>query len=333
VLVEIRRTSTVRDVREGMLALAYAIEASTQPADGLCVVLDSRLSKDRLADELRRFQSIVRPVVAGRIHLAAFTSGPVPASHGSLPTQEPDFMGALWKAVQRETGPTASGRVTRQQVKATLVERWLCGLPALSVADTRRHTSASYQTVSAALDELQQLHLVGDERDGPIAIRGLRPALLLKLADEHCGARKLLRFVDPSGLAKPPTSMASRLGSLRSKGAVGQVAIGGVLGAMHHYDDLNITAAPRLDLCVFDGDSSFVRQLDAGLLEAPKGRTPYKTVLAVHLQRDCRPPELSSVDAGVAGRLDCLADLLELGLQAQADELAHELCKRVRHTK
>jgi len=330
VLTEIRRTSTVRDVREAMLALAYAIEASARPASGLCIVLNSRLSMDRLDEELTRFRAIVKPGVAEHIHLAAATSGPVMAVKGSFPTQEPGFMAALHAAVQREMAPSAAGRFTRQQVKALLVERWLWGLPALSLADTRRQTGASYATVAAALDELRQLHLLGDEREGPIVIRDLRPPLLLKLADEHGSARKLVRFVDPTGLAKLPSAMATRLESLRGRGEAGQVAVGGVLGAVHHFEDLNITAAPRLDLSVFDGDMTFVRQLDAGLMEVPKGRTNTKVTLAVHLQRDCRPPELRKSDAAVAAYLDCLADLLEVGLQADAEEFAYALCEKAR---
>lgn len=61
VLVDIRRTSTARDVREALVALAYAVGTAVRPATGLCVIVDSRLTSDRLRAELDRFRTIVRP--------------------------------------------------------------------------------------------------------------------------------------------------------------------------------------------------------------------------------------------------------------------------------
>jgi hypothetical protein len=85
VLAEIRRTSTARDVREGLLALAYAVDGAARPATGLCVVVDSRLSISRLEAELSRFRSVVRPEVAHRIHLVATKTGPTLHLNGELP--------------------------------------------------------------------------------------------------------------------------------------------------------------------------------------------------------------------------------------------------------
>lgn len=163
------------------------------------------------------------------------------------------------------------------------------------------------------------------ERDGPILLHGLRPLALRKLADEHASARKSVRFVDPTGNARMPSAMADRLLSLRSKRGASKVAISGVLGATRYFPDLNITAAPRLDLSVDDGDQRFVAKLDAGLLRTDDQNR--KPALVLHMQRDCRPPEIVEKEPELAARLDCLADLEELGLQAEAEEFAYELCE------
>ncbi|CAM4066149.1 hypothetical protein [Roseateles saccharophilus] len=327
VLAEIRRTSTARDVREGLLALAYAVDSAARPATGLCVIVDSRLSMPRLEAELSRFRSIVRPEVAHRIHLVGAKTGPNLHLNGEVPEFPQPFLRALYGAVQDEGMGNASTRVTRQQVKAVLVERALCGLAPMTLAEMRRQTGASYQTASAALTELLQLNIVAGERDGPIDL-WLKPKVLLKLADEHAAARKELRYADPSGLSRMPSAMAERLLSLRSKGVAEKVAISGVLGALHFLPDLNITASPRLDLSVYDGDLRFVPKLDAGLVDADA--TKRKPLLVLHLQRDCRPPESIAREPELAARLDCLADLEQLGLQAEAEELAHELCEAAR---
>ena len=75
VLAEIRRTSTARDVREALVALAYAVSASSHPATGLCVIIDSRLSGTRLRAELDRFRAIVRPDLGAKLYLAAAKTG------------------------------------------------------------------------------------------------------------------------------------------------------------------------------------------------------------------------------------------------------------------
>lgn len=331
VLVEIRRTSTARDVREGLLALAYAVDSAKRPAMGLCVIVDSRLSAARLDAELNRFKTIVRPEVASRMHLVAARTGMAVQLVGNPPEHSREFMQALYAAVQEEAAASGTTRVTRQQLKAVLVERALCGLTPLSLAGLRRQTGASYQTASAALNELQQLGLVIGKRDGPIPLLGLRPLVLRKLADEHAAARKLMRFTDPTGLGRPPSAMADRLLSLRRKGIAGNVAISGVLGATRFYPDLDITAAPRLDLSVYDGDVRFVAKLDAGLVKAEDQKS--KPSLVLHLLRDCRPPEIVQKVPELAARLDCLADLEQMGLQAQADGFAHALCETAKRTR
>ena len=327
VLAEIRRTSTARDVREGLLTLAYAVDSAARPATGLCVIVDSRLSMSRLEAELSRFRSIVRPEVAHCIHLVAAKTGPNLHLNGEVPEFPQPFLRALYGAVQDEGMGNASTRVTRQQVKAVLVERALCGLAPMTLAEMRRQTGASYQTASAALTELLQLNIIAGERDGPIDL-WLKPKALLKLADEHAAARKELRYADPSGLARMPSAMADRLLSLRSKGVAEKVAISGVLGALRFLPNLNITASPRLDLSVYDGDLRFLPKLDAGLVDADAAKR--KPLLVLHLQRDCRPPESVAREPELAARLDCLADLERLGLQAEAEEFAHELCEAAR---
>lgn len=328
VLAEIRRTNTARDVRDGLLTLAYAVDSAAKPANGLCVVVDSRLSVPRLEAELDRFRSLVRPEVANRIHLVAAKTGqiilPLTGEHPSFPQP---FMRELYNAVQGAGAGKTSPRITRQQVKAVLVERALVGLPPMTLAELRRQTRASHQTASAALAELLQLNVVASERDGPINV-WLQPRVLLKLADEHAVARQELRYADPSGLARMPSAMADRLLSLRSKGVAENVAISGVLGAVRFSPNLNITASPRLDLSVYDGDLQFLPKLDAGLVDADAAKR--KPLLVLHLQRDCRPAESIARAPELAARLDCLADLERLGLQAEAEEFAQELCEAAR---
>lgn len=332
VLVDIRRTSTTRDVRDGLLSLAYAVDRSDRPATGLCVIVNSRLTRTRLEAELDRFRAVVRPELAERVYLLGAKPGPSEVSPHPSAYPAPLFPTAFWQTLERALQACGSdskaARVTRQQVKATLIERALCGLQALTLAELRRQTGASYQTASAALNELSRLNVIRTEREGPIAPTGLQPHALRKLADEHAQARQQLRYADPSGLGRTPGVMAERLMGLRSKSLADHVALSGVLGAMHHFPNLDITAAPRLDLSVYGGDLRFVAKLDAGLVPAQDNKRKPSVVL--HLQRDCRPVEDVKRAPQWAARLDCLADLEQMGLQAEAHELSIALCDAAR---
>lgn len=330
VLVEIRRTHTARDVREGLLALAYAVQLTSQPSTGVCVIMDSRLSSIRLADELDRFRSIARPEIAQRIFLVRAETRRVFFIDGELPERSDMFMRALQTAIHEETATVSASRVTRQQVKAALVERSLSGLPPVTLAELRRSTGASYQTASAALSELEQLGVVTGERNGPIQLHGLRPIALMKLAEEHALARRLVRYSDPTSEGRMPSALANRLQSLGQKGVAGKAAISGVLGATRYFPNLDITAAPWLDVSVYDGDVRFMSKLDAGLVVVDDPKRKASVVL--HLQRDCRPDELRAQAPDLAARLDCLADLEQMGLQAEAREFARQLCEAAGRT-
>jgi hypothetical protein len=92
-----------------------------------------------------------------------------------------------------------------------------------------------------------------------------------------------------------------------------------VVGASQYNSDYDMTASPRLDLCVYDGDIDFMKKLDAGLV----GTTDLKArplSLCIRFRGDfgyeADPSGLRN-----ASPMDGLAGVLEFGLTAQAKEL------------
>lgn len=326
-LIVIRRTNSARDVREGMTTLAYAMANSPPHWRGVCVVVTAKLSRSRLEEEIESFRSVLHPDIARRVGLLSEHGDGV--IEGATANTSQGLLETIQAAIARDQA-TSSARVTRQQVKAALVERRLWGLPALTMADVRRQMGASHQTIAAAIDDLKKLRLVDDLVDGPVVLRQVQDWMLIKLAAEHADARKSVVFSDPAGHARAPAAMAERLKGLVEGGRAFNAVIGGVIGAAHYYPALDITAAPRLDICLFSADTRFVRSLDAGLVEAGRG-AGRKPALVLHIQRDSRPPEMAA-NPMMAGRLDCLADLLDIGLEAEANEFAQALAKATQQT-
>jgi hypothetical protein len=148
---------------------------------------------------------------------------------------------------------------------------------------------------------------------------------LLATADE---ARSTLRFADRSGQPRSPSSLLGRLQKLRPSG----VAIGGVAGARRHHPELDLMGLPRLDLSVHcperSADIGFVARLDPGLDVTSDPAEPVR--LVVHFVRH-REALFEADPGGVpwADPVECLLDLHEARLEAQAAELVRALRARV----
>jgi hypothetical protein len=233
--------------------------------------------------------------------------------HGELPSCDPALVAAVVAAAVRER---VSKVVPRQAVISAAMQAWLDGQTRLSAANLRRITGASYPTVAAALQELERLSALVPEDKGYAYASNLAWGAWQRMAEMHSAIRKTIRFTDPGGLSRTPYEMAKRLISLQSKGSALAVGIGGVLGAEQYYPDLDITAALRLDLCVYDGDVGFVREIDAGLVQSADPNA--KAVLVVHLAHDISHRRSQFIGRKIASVIDCLADLLEIGYQAEA---------------
>ena len=316
VLIEVKRSNNARDARDALLGLAYLMDGAPAKTDALCLLAKSRFTRARLHEELGLFRSVVRPDLAARVYLAAIDE--YDTLIGELPQDSLALRSFLRELAQREIN-VGGGRVSRQSVKSHVLNLLLDGrvLPTLSAL--QRTTKASHPTVSAAIKELteQGLQLANRKSGSPgTTWQATSWEVWKRLAEAHSAERRVVRFVDPGRMARSILDLAQRLKSLQDRGLAPAVTLGGVLGAQHYDPNLNITAAPRLDLSIFDTDTGFVRQLDAGLVESEDKQA--KAVLVVHVaQTGARFTEIS--DAGrVAPPLECLADLLEIGLTAEA---------------
>jgi hypothetical protein len=312
VLLKTKRTSTAVHLRGVLLSLAYVLVEEPPSSRAVCVLADTRLTKERVREELKRFREIIGAELGSRVYAVTIEDG---ALRGELTAIDDSILRLIVDSAQRESANPAN-RVSQQTVKAAALTRWLTSKGRLGVADMQRATGASMPTVIAAFRAMRQDGLVFPLGSGWQLADELYWDSVRHMAEAHAAERRMIRFCDPSRHARTPEDMARRLDVLQSRGEYLDVDLGGVLGAEMHYPNLDITGAPRLDLCVYDGDASFVRKLDAGLLETSDPED--KAVLILHLtrspQRDPRMPgHLRSASA-----VDCLADLLEIGLNAEA---------------
>lgn len=323
--VEIMTSHNLRDLRGALLALAYVVGNEEDPTvQALCVLVDSKITDKRLNDELAMFHMAVQPALASRIHVCLYRGC------GELDAQihpGPGFDEWLSELVRRQDRRSASPGSTQHTVFAELVRAWLRRSEPQTTTALQAAAGASYPTVAAVLRQLEAQDVLERTSDRRVALRKFPWDEWRRWVVASSEARRAVRFVDRTGQARSPEDMMVRLMKLHRD----DVAVGGVLGAKHHFPELDINGSVRLDLSV-QGNSKaveldFMRRLDAGLVAS--GDPMEKPSVVVHFLGG-RTPSSFERDGGMlwADPLECLADLYDLRLDAQADEMLHALISR-----
>jgi hypothetical protein len=327
-LVEFKKTHSMRDVRHALLTLAYLIRREPPSTTAVCVLVDSRLSDNRLREELQLLRQVIHPEIASRVHYLVDKGDAgrnIVAFSGSLTDAPADFYPWLESQVAAERvrghGPQLP---PRQGVIAALAQLRLRNLAPVTIKHLQKVCNVSYPTVAAVLKELMQKGWLEDTGERGVRLRPLTVGEWMELAQDHGRLRKTQLFTDPTGQSGPEP-MARRLARLQaSKKLPRSVRVGGVLGATGHFPALDITAAPRLDISVDAEPARVVALLDAGL--QLKTRPEQRVALAVHVTREALGDEQGpGSEPRLASELECLADLIEMGYTREASEMARHM--------
>lgn len=328
VLVEFKRTHSMRDVRHALLTLAYLIRNEPPSTTAVCVLVDSRLSDSRLRDELQQLRQVIHPEIASRVHYLVDKGDAgrsIVAFSGSLTDAAADFYPWLEAQVAAERGRGHGPQLPpRQGVIAALAQLRLRNLAPVTIKRLQALCGASYPTVAAVLKELTQKGWLEDTGGRGVRLRPLTVGEWMELAQDRARLRKAQLFTDPTGQSAPE-QMARRLARLQASNKLPpSVRVGGVLGATGHFPALDITAAPRLDISVDAEPARVVALLDAGL--QPKIRPEQRIALAVHVTREPLGDDQGpGPQPRLASELECLADLIEMGYTREASEMARHM--------
>jgi hypothetical protein len=314
-LVDLQATHNLRDIRGNLLALAYLLAKEPAGTQAACVLVGSKITQNRLAAELAMFRAVVRPSLGSRVHLAQLVGDKAVG----LPSPGAGFIEWLQGLVGQKAAPASAPSSSRELVLAFLLRSWLAHSGPLSTTAIQSAVGASYPTVAKVLKQLEAAAVLSRASDRRIEMRA--PSLLQwrNWIAAQAATRKPVRFIDPAGTARSPEAMAQRLFKLGRD----DVAVGGVLGARHHFADLDITGSLRLDLTVHRAPLDFIGKLDAGLVET---RDPNaEAVIVVHHSPSPNPWFVKDKAGVWADPLECLIDLHELGLDEQADAMLTHL--------
>ncbi len=313
VMVEVRvGMRTARDLRAMLLNAAYSL-VGRDSATVLCLHFNNGFASRRLKREKEQFRTVVRENLAGRVAVHPLES---PAElRDILPGMPSEDMAAL----EAEVTAAVAGKPrssSQEAVVGTLLHRWIKQLPPLSLPDLASAAGASLPTVYSAIKTIEPSSLQRDD-ERRVSLAGFSAEAWQRWLSISTD-RPVIRFTDHSGTPRSPEKLARQLDKLGRS----DVAVGGVLGAKHHFPGLDVTAAPYLDLVLHGSphaDLSFIQQLDPGLVR--DDASDAHAHVRLHVVN--RPYSLFEEENGTvwADVLECMVNLWDAQLHHQVEHL------------
>lgn len=308
---------TSRDLRDLLLEMAYELDTANERTS-LCLLLHCGFTKRRLSQELSKFSSVVKVSLSERLQVLSLKSPSDlrPMLSNDYSVQALIDLQMLVEQVL-QTKPQSS---SQEAIVGMLLHRWIQHSKPIRIPELAALSGASVPTTYAAIKKLDPRCWVRDE-DRAIALKSFSAKAWKQWLFASANVTKA-RFVDRSGSPRSPKKLADQLRKLGRD----DIAIGGVLGAIHHFPELDMTAAPHLDLVVHGGmqtDLSFVEQLDPGLVRDDSAIETAHVI--VHYLN--RPNALFENEKGVvwADVLECMVHLWDSQFIEQVEQLINHV--------
>ena len=286
-----------RDLRSLLLDAAYELQSQADLADVHIYLFGCSLAKKRVEMELRQFKSIALPRLAERVLV-----------HDIRKDGQKDMGLDHERARQPSTG-------SQESVVAYLLQRYLGSMPGVSINAIAEQTKVSIPTIYKALKTYKRC-IGRDPEDKTIHLNNFGQA------DWHYWIQRTnqlssVYFIDRSGLPRSAKRLAKALANLQRQ----DLAVGGLLGALHHLPALDATNSPQLDVLVHGTrrtDLSFIAAIDPGL-ERIEEQTELANLVVHFIDRP--EPLFVYQDGQNWGALpDCIANMHKAGLTHQVDD-------------
>ena len=327
-LVEVKhRLQSTRDYRDALFQVIHQNMANPENGASHLFLVKPKISKGLIFFELNAIKKALKPDIAERLFVHVINTKADISTEFPLDEMSVEILSCLHD-LQNENG-RSSLKLPRPDLQSEVLRffilTWLNGEGPVTKSHLSNMVGCSYRTVQNAVNDLGSA--VQQLPDRRIYLNYFPEEAWTRFVANSEKSRNSLRFVDRSGQPRSVESLLRRFEKL----ALSEVAVGGVLGAKHHYPDLDMVGAPRIDLCMHApegiADLSFIDALDPALEESENDSESERVV--VHFLRRTHS-SFKEVDVGlqVADPVECLADLLEGKLMHQAKDFFGYIQKR-----
>ena len=313
-------THGFRNFRSVLLEMAYWL-AQNPKSRGLLVLAESRITQNRLYEEMQRAGRVLHPEALNRLSVALSKDGRT----SGLPKNLGNEFSSWLDTLLRKGPPPARSRESFYLILEILVHQWLLGKGPMTTDWLMKTSGCSYPTVAGALGRLA--HSLNRSSDRKVELRHFPMEEWARLLAASERIRSTMRFADASGKPRPLEDHVRRLEKMK----VPNLALGGALGARHYHPPLDLIGSPALNFSLHcpagEMDLDFIGKMDPALKPVRDPQSPAHVV--VHAVR--RPNAFFMPRNGGlswADPVECLLDLQEVKLEAQAGEFLDALRKR-----
>ena len=240
-----------RDLRTLLVDVAFQLLGQPDHADAHIYLHNCKLAKRRVEMEVEQFKRITQPHIAQRIHLHDI--------RGTIQQSEGPAMNSATPVLDPSRKPTTA---SQEAVMAYLLRRHIESLPGVGISTLSAETGASLPTIYKAINTYDH-RIVKDPDDKTVRLRNFSKSDWLYWI-QRTNRLSSVYFIDRSGAPRSASRFAKELARLKRK----DLAVGGLMGALHHLPALDATSSPQLDILVHGTrrtDLSFITEIDAGL--------------------------------------------------------------------
>ena len=327
--VGIQRTSYgSRGVYAAVMQLALFLER-TPGVHRACLVLNhTRMSLDRLKEEWKAVQQVLKVPIARRLGIVVVEKGQI--------WIDPDesYVQSIAQFFSNTSSSADQGHdeVVRKyagqksyEVAKVLLDRWLQRQGPIAIGRLAEVVGCSFPTARKSLDKPSLRNALRFTSNRSVELTRFPHNLWSELLTFSNATHSSFRFRDRSGSKASPLDLLNRLKRLNPP----QIALGGVVSARHWHPDFDLNGTPRLDLAFHapDGivDLRFVRRLDPALAIVDDPSEP--GVLVVHPVVRASSLFVENAACGIpwADPVQTTLDLCDLSLTVQANQLLTHL--------
>jgi len=314
-----------RDLREALLRLGLAAAADPDVARAVLIALFPSMGGDRIRDEWRALQGVVKRSVLSRLGIVGL------ASDGACVVPDDADLKSIATVVlstlrDRAAGYPLGRKASRPSLKfftvyAVLLDSWIRRESPLAVHDLAQRARCSHPTAAAALTKMQQRGEVETTSQRRPVLTGFPSRSFHEAVVLDPTLRRPRAFVDRT--RRPdPEALLRRLGRLRPPG----LALGGVAAARAYDPDFDLVGLPRVDLLRTHAGFSRIDGIDPALADgsSPGRADPAAPVLVVRQPLSPEEPR-PGPDLPLGAPIDTLLDLYDLRLTDQAATLVRRM--------
>lgn len=327
------KLSGARELRERFFDMAIKLLAEPKKK-GIYIIFEPEMTNNRIRNEAEKFESMFQESILKRLTVISISFNEAKqaeciqtrffsATDFEIEDVLPDLVVKL-REVPKE--PQVDYDFF---IKKLLVLKSLTHPEFVSRDWIKKTVGCSYSPIDRTIDSLGAL--LERNLSRKLRLKYVSEDLLSELALRGPKARSTKRFSFGFGPKPSPQDWFDRLGN----GDHPEIVMGGILGALVYFPDLDIAGTPRIDLSIQSikqVNYSVLDDLFPGLEEIKDPSLPCDVV--VHSQHHSDPFPRTYQKKGVADEVECLLDLFEQNLKTEGHQfkvfLGNKAAKQVK---